>query len=948
MLTNEGIRPATLGTRTAGAAALGLVQPTPPATAADEGLFAFGLDTCRIGVWDLDLETRAVTRSLQHDRIFGYGALLTEWTYEMFLQHVLPPDRDNVDAKFQQAVETGGTWDFECRVRRLDGEVRWIWAVGRVHRDESGRARRMAGVVQDITERKVAQERLELLSSTVSTLLITDDPQSVIEQLCRRVQQFLDCAVFFNFLLDRGRNRLIYNACGGVDPRIARKVEDLELQDSLCGTAAGTACRLVAENVQSGDDPRAGLVRSMGVRVYACHPLLGRNKEVIGTLSFGASNRDTFSSEDLELMKAVTDHVAVALLRSQTKRELRESRDKYQALIETTSDFIWEMDALGRYTYCSPHMEKLWGIKPAAMVGRSPFDMLPEEERRSAMESFRTLVQEGKPFQDIETVSRNGTGDLVWVEVNGVPFFGEDGCLQGYRGVTRDITERRKAEQTLKLSEERLAMALKAGQLGFWDWDIPTGRVFFGGGWAEMLGYGAWEIEPHVRSWERLVHPEDIPHVRQVLQAHLEGRTEYYRCEHRLRHKDGSWRWILDQGQVVKRDAEGKPLRALGTHTDITARVNMETALRDSENRLTLAKSAAKLGIHDFNPVTGELHWDARLRELWGLGPADPVNYNVFISGVHPEDRAAVNEAVRRALDPTGAGHCYVEYRVVTCGQTRWIAATGDVTFAQGRAVRLVGTAQDVTELKEFQAELERLVAERTASLQELVGELEHFSYTITHDMRAPLRAMRGFAELVKESFGEAANEQQQFFLGRIITAAERMDLLITDALSYSRAVRNELLLAPVDLGKLLRGMLDTYPEFQAARAEIRIHGELPVVMGNEAGLTQCFSNLLGNAAKFGHPGRVPQIGVRAEENAGWVRIWVEDDGIGIPPTMLPRVFDMFCRGNSPRAGTGIGLALVRKVVDRMGGKVGVESREGEGSRFWVELRPGPAGCDPV
>jgi signal transduction histidine kinase len=265
---------------------------------------------------------------------------------------------------------------------------------------------------------------------------------------------------------------------------------------------------------------------------------------------------------------------------------------------------------------------------------------------------------------------------------------------------------------------------------------------------------------------------------------------------------------------------------------------------------------------------------------------------------------------------------------------------------SSGKVLRWFGTNTDVSETREAREvlargkqELERLVAERTAKLQELVGELEHFSYSITHDMRAPLRAMKGFAEVVDELSTGAQPELRQF-VRRIMTAADRMDSLIRDALNYSRTVRQELPLEPVDSGALLRGMLDSYPELQPSKAQIQIDGELPMVMANEAGLTQCFSNLLGNAVKFVQPGQTPRIRVRAEPRNDWIRIWVEDNGIGIAASMLPRIFDMFSRGHNNYEGTGIGLALVRKVVQRMGGKLGVESEEGKGSRFWIELKP--------
>jgi signal transduction histidine kinase len=233
---------------------------------------------------------------------------------------------------------------------------------------------------------------------------------------------------------------------------------------------------------------------------------------------------------------------------------------------------------------------------------------------------------------------------------------------------------------------------------------------------------------------------------------------------------------------------------------------------------------------------------------------------------------------------------------------------------------------------------------------------------------------MRGFTELMADVCSGCPKPEPEVFRKRIVTSADRMDQLITDALSYTKAVREELPLAPVDAGALLRSMLDSYPEFQPSKADIKIEGELPVLMANKAGLTQCFSNLLGNAVKFVKPGQTPKVRIWADPtkradglsddwinetgtsapggsrfthhasappmSGEFVRIWVEDNGIGIPETMLPHVFEMFSRGQSTHEGTGIGLALVRKVMRRMGGRVGVKSREGEGSRFWLDLQP--------
>jgi signal transduction histidine kinase len=248
-------------------------------------------------------------------------------------------------------------------------------------------------------------------------------------------------------------------------------------------------------------------------------------------------------------------------------------------------------------------------------------------------------------------------------------------------------------------------------------------------------------------------------------------------------------------------------------------------------------------------------------------------------------------------------------------GKFRWfLTRTIPVRDAAGKVARWVGTSTDISAMREARVvlarsneELESLVTERTAKLQQLVEDLEHFSYTITHDMRAPLRAMRNFAQIIND---ENVDEGQRELLGRIITAANRMDGLIVGALNYSKAVREELPLAPIDVGKLIQGMLDTYPEFQSSRSHIKVERDIALVMGNEAALTQCFSNLLGNALKFAQEETPRRCGC-GEQRDRWVRLWVEDHGIGIQKRCCRVSSACFCQEgrsaiwNGSRAGPG-------------------------------------------
>ncbi|MGZ5543435.1 MAG: PAS domain-containing sensor histidine kinase, partial [Limisphaerales bacterium] len=216
--------------------------------------------------------------------------------------------------------------------------------------------------------------------------------------------------------------------------------------------------------------------------------------------------------------------------------------------------------------------------------------------------------------------------------------------------------------------------------------------------------------------------------------------------------------------------------------------------------------------------------------------------------------------------------------------------------------------------------------------------ELEQLSYSIVHDLRAPLRAMRSFSQILKDEHGRALNQEANDFLRRIIESAERMDQLVTDAFNYTTALRQELPLSVVHPDRLLMSIIESYPQFHPERAQINVAPDLPAVMANRAGLTQCFSNLLTNAVKFTPADRKPIIRVWAEKHDDIVRLWVSDEGVGIAPQHHQRIFQMFQKLQTDSPGTGIGLALVRKVVEKMHGKVGVESEPGRGARFWIEL----------
>jgi PAS domain S-box-containing protein len=374
---------------------------------------------------------------------------------------------------------------------------------------------------------------------------------------------------------------------------------------------------------------------------------------------------------------------------------------------------------------------------------------------------------------------------------------------------------------------------------------------------------------------------------------------------------------------------------------EIEERRRAERIARQVEERFRLLVE----GVRDYAITTldasGQVEsWNEGAQRMLGYSASEVLGQAIDVVYC-PEDREAGLPA--RDLAVAGERGAASDERWFLCKDASRVWASSHVVALRDDGV-LRGYAvilRDLTDRKRMEEELERRVQLRTTELNEAVHELEAFSYSVSHDLRAPLRTIRGFTELTLEEADGRLNEQEQGYLDRVRRASVRLERLIADLLAYTRVSKTKVELRPVDLHSLVSDIQREHPEFQPPHAEIVIESTLLPAIGNEAYLTQCITNLLGNAVKFVPPGRHPRVHVWSERHGDRVLLFVRDNGIGIAPERLKKAFEMFERLHTTGSyeGTGVGLAIVRRAVQRMEGTVGVESKEGEGSTFWIDLR---------
>ncbi|MET0263396.1 MAG: PAS domain-containing protein [Rariglobus sp.] len=661
--------------------------------------------------------------------------------------------------------------------------------------------------------------------------------------------------------------------------------------------------------------------------------------------------------------------------RRQIEAQLRDATTRLETILGTAEIATWTWDLVKDRVFADKNLDRFFSVSagPEGIPVKEFFKSIHPDDLPAMLEILeRSMASKHVRFEsDYRVVQPDGTAR--WLNARGGFQRDQNGRPVFMSGVLIDITDRKKAEaerDALLESERaarrqadelnaRLNFSLSSLELGDWMWDVATDLISISPRTAEIYGVPA-DTGMTREAMRSVLHEDDRDLARTAARQAVANHTDYA-IEYRVNHSTRGLRWVAARGRPVF-DAHGVITGMMGVVQDITEQRAQEQSVNDLSSKLRAQTEHFETTLSNLNDFVYSFDREGRvtyanrsLLALWQQTPTSVIGKSFHELG-YPDDLAT------RHLSEIAQ---VIATRKPYIGETPYLRPDGSWVFFQyifspvfdekGEVIAIAGTTRDTTQRKETEIALaaareelqnhartlEATVAERTARLQETIGELEAFSYSVSHDMRAPLRAMQGYADALIQDYAPQLDEDAQRHLTRIRKNSERLELLVRDILTYSRVAKEDIKLTAIPLQAFLENLLPQLPNLQPPLAHVHYPLPLPTLLAHEAYLSQIFSNLLGNAIKFVAPGTIPVIDISIEDEGDFVKIRIKDNGLGIAPEHFSRIFNIFGRVYPDKKfeGTGIGLSIVKKAVQRMGGVVGVESKLGEGSCFWFTVR---------
>ncbi|AMO22681.1 hypothetical protein UC35_07045 [Ramlibacter tataouinensis] len=892
--------------------------------------FALAVAGSDDGIWDWERESDAIFASPRARELYGLPPGPETTPRKEWLEQVqVHPDDVAPRLAAIEANMAGKTplYEFEYRVRHQDGQYRWLRARGLCVRDAGGVALRMAGSVSDIDTRRRAEEALRV-SEERFALAVAGSGVGI-----------WDWDLQAGLAFESARAREIQ----GLPPG-----PELQPLDELVASL----------RVHPGDAPR----RAEGIRAHLAgetpaHEVDYRVRHDDGQYRWvrvrALCIRDA-QGQPYRMAGSVVDIDA----QRRAEETLRLSEERYAIAMTGSDEAHWVWNVKTDELFSSPQLHRLTGIDGEPPATRSEWrarvPMHPDDRERT-QHAVDLHLAGVTPRLSVEyRIIDPANGEVRWIDSRGQCFRDADGRPDRVAGSTLDITERKRAEQALRESEERFARAVEGSNDGILDWDITNDQMFASERAMRIAGIDSFFAVRTHDEWLALldIHPDDKPTVRRIFRRQPKGGLDAQEADCRVRQGNGSWRWVRIRGRHMG-DSNGRATRWSGSISDIDAHKRTEQALRESQERYQLAVAGSNEGMWDWDMRNETFFFSARAQELLGLEPSEPMRpcegwWRLF--HYHPDDEKRVHEGLKAYLDGSSAAHWEVEYRLHhdSSDSWRWFRERGvALRDEQGRPYRMAGSLEDVTVRKNAEAERDRLESQlRQSQKLEAMGTL---AGGIAHDFNNILAAILGYGEMVQGECAEGTPLRRH--IDAAMSAALRAKSLVERILAFSRSGVGERVRVNVQsvVDEALVATAASLPP--QVRLECDLSAGDAAVLGDATQIHQVVMNLCANAVQAMRAGGTLVVTLHTSHLAearcvsttqlaagGYVTLAVRDTGSGIAPQVVERIFDPFFTTKAAGTGTGLGLSLVHGIVADLGGGVDVHSRVGAGSTFTVYL----------
>lgn len=638
----------------------------------------------------------------------------------------------------------------------------------------------------------------------------------------------------------------------------------------------------------------------------------------------------------LTIIQDLTERKRVeAALRAKEReqRELAQSLDMERArlatILENLPVGVWIADQNGRLIGKNEQADRIWaGDAPLfgsieeypQYVSWHPDNgkiLLPEEY------PVAKALQTGQPVDPVELNIRRFDGTEGAVLVSAAPIPGPDGQLAGAVGVNVDITRRKRAEEMLRESEAMRRLALTAGRAGAWSWDLRANRLQWSDEYYRIFGFEPGSIQPSAEAGFSRVHPDDRPGIEALVHEAIE-RSKPIDQVHRVIWPDGSVHWVRGISQVFY-DEQGQPYRMAGLAMDITEQKQAEIELEAAHRRAAEILESIRDAFYSLDHEGRFTYVNQIAASLWKMRPEDLLGKNiweVFPTGKETESYEKIQQALKE-----GQAFHYESYSPFL---KQWLNIK---IFPNEHGVSVY--FQDITERKRA----DEALAEFSRQIERSNRDLEQFAFVASHDLQEPLRKIEAFGDSLLQ-YIEQADDRARLYAERMRNAAGRMRGMVDGLLQLSRINTQGQPFSRVDLSKAVADVLSDL-EYQVRRTGGRVEiSALPEVEGDPLQIRQLLQNLIGNALKYHRPETPPVVKVHARQLSGRVKILVEDNGIGFNQNDADLMFQPFQRlvGRNQYEGSGMGLAICRRIVERHGGEISAHGEHGKGSTFIVTL----------